>query len=291
MMKKKKKNKNTPLSILIFLCFILVALLSSSHHARDQIKTWVHTKKTGERSLASMGNTPTASHQAVIIIRHAQDKDVKTLPVSEWQKPADQPIIKDLPDGALINGVLPKSKTVNYLQFRLTPEGLQAAERFASIIPKLLEDENEFGFKFKKLSHAIVKDPRPLEHTTSTPFETAYPLIIAERIRNIGLEMNPSRLSRYTTDQIEGSLLICWDVEGLWSKKLSNNQRELHPVPDSILEIENRKFNIPNDRILGPPKTGVSIYLYSMNNGIGQLRVFNMDQSNRGYTKVWQYPF
>ena len=153
---------------------------------------------------------------AIIVIRHGDD--LSTPPA--W--PA-----------YVVSYTLPNGKNVNVPHHGLKQDGIDRANLLSTIIPKWLSDNG-----YSPIARVITKDPTSLDYTPN-PFETIYPTIKQSSINDVVLLQSLSDIQKsISNNQIsssEGSTIICWDVEGMWSPKDSSGNHTENPLPNSIL--------------------------------------------------------
>ena len=101
------------------------------------------------------------------------------------------------------------------------------------------------------LQKLLLLDPRPRGNTPN-PFDTIFPFINTSNVRNVQLLTNiPSKSDLTPTD---GSIVVCWDREGLWGDSNS-------PVPNNhtILSKLSSMYSV---RTTNYPVKGKTIYVY-----------------------------
>lgn len=249
MMDINEKKKLNFIDIFLIICLLLL-LVYVAHLTLSYIAPNLY-----EQEFFSTKGT-------IILIRHAQDKD----------DPYNTPRNVTLPNGIKIN----------YIQDRLSTEGKDAANKFVTVISKLVND-----LKIPQISKVFVKDPR-IQPTTPNPFDTALPFIQQKNIMNVifaGSPISPSvsidDISRLISDG--GTTLISWDAEGIWGG--SGGSRPLHPANNSLIYYLDSLYGIDNSIVPGPPEKGKTIYVYR--GDINKLQIYNMNQSNVTY---YSYP-
>lgn len=199
--------------------------------------------------------------KAIIVVRHSLDVDDKaTPPRCPPKPPCDWHFDKD---GYVKK--LPNGEDVKYYQEGLSTEGIEQADGLALVLPKIVEN-----LKLAPIEKVITKDPRSFD-ATPNPFNTIYPLIINENIKDVDLTTK----SNIDYSLENGSVVICWDREGLWGDK-----EEKQPNEDSILKHLNSMYNV--SKIDGPPVKGSTIYVYRE---MGSVDVYNLKMNPVRYEK------
>lgn len=154
--------------------------------------------------------------RSIIVLRHADDLS------GSWPSSSD---VFTLPNGV----------HVPVPQHGLSPAGVARAKLLPSVIPKWMRASN-----FGPIGRVITKDPSKLEYTPN-PFDTIYPTIQAQRVMDVVLLPGLSDLQKLMSDfsrsfPSTGSLIICWDAEGIWGPKNATGNRPASPIPGSILD-------------------------------------------------------
>lgn len=152
--------------------------------------------------------------QAIIVMRHADD-----LP-SNW------PLSSEV-------DILPNGVTVKVPQHGLTQAGFDRAALLGNILQPWISNT------FADVTRVITKDPQLLSETPN-PFDTIWPFINNTKVMDVqllsGLSDIQALLNSNNVMPSEGSVFICWDVEGMWSPKDSHGNRSSSPLPGSILD-------------------------------------------------------
>ena len=185
--------------------------------------------------------------EAIIVIRHSIDDD-NNRPIN------DEDNTYTLPNSQIITP---------YYENSLTPEGKCASENYVIILNKIISD-----LGLSTINRVVIKDPEIQEKSSNT-FFTALPFINNNKIQDVRLrtsiedESGNEILDLEDDDLItkNGSILVCWSQETLWSEKDENDDRKEQPDDTSILGILNNTYNI-SCNIQGPPRKGVTIYIY-----------------------------
>ena len=178
--------------------------------------------------------------QSIIIIRHADDLD------SDW------PLSSDV-------FTLPSGDSIEVPQHGLTDEGFARARLLATAIPQWTTANG-----IDSITRVITKDPSLLTETPN-PFDTIRPFIMAQNIMDVELLPDlPTLTVIFKNNQLlpsYGSLLICWDAEGIWGDKI-NGKRPPVPAFNSILGMLKSTTKIDDNSY--PEKAGT---IYSYTNG------------------------
>lgn len=175
--------------------------------------------------------------RSIIVIRHADDL------TGSWPSSSD---VVTLPNGV----------RVPVPQHGLSPAGVIRAKLLPSVIPKWMKASN-----FGTIGRVITKDPSKLEYTPN-PFDTIYPTIQAQRVMGVVLLPGLSDLQKVMSDPTKlfpstGSLLICWDAEGIWGPKDASGNRPVSPIPGSILDT------LSGTPVTTYPLKGTTLYAFT----------------------------
>lgn len=154
--------------------------------------------------------------RAIIVVRHADDLS------GGWPLSSD---VFTLPNGV----------RVPVPQHGLSAAGFTRAKLLPSVIPKWATASG-----FGSIGRVITKDPSKLAYTPN-PFDTIYPTLQAQQVMDVVLLPGLSDLQKVMADPTQlfpttGSLLICWDAEGMWGPKDASGNRPPSPIAGSILD-------------------------------------------------------
>ena len=175
--------------------------------------------------------------RAIIVIRHGDDLS------GGWPLSAD---VFTLPNGV----------RVPVPQHGLSSAGFTRARLLPSVIPKWMTASN-----FGSIGRVITKDPSKLAYTPN-PFDTIYPTIQAQRVMDVVLLPGLTDLQKRMADSTQlfpttGSLLICWDAEGIWGSKDASGNRPTSPVKGSILDT------LSTTTVMSYPVKGTTLYAFT----------------------------
>jgi hypothetical protein len=189
------------------------------------------------------------SVQTIMVIRHGDDL------TNNWPKSSD---VYTLPSG----------QTVATPQHGLTQAGFARAQLLSTAIPAYIANKN-----FAPVTRVITKDPRSLSYTPN-PFDTIRPFIMSQSVKDVELIVDLNTLTPLIqNNQIlptNGSVVICWDVEGMWGPKV-NNVRPINPLSSSILGMLKSQMKIDGNNY---PQKGGTLYCFNNPvNGIYHLTI------------------
>ena len=219
------------------------------------------SKCSGITGSCDMGNVEKNSNKKIIIIRHGQDKD-----------PADSYYDHG---GKKFKAYLPNNSTKEYGLQWLSDIGCEQAEAYAIALPKFIKQQ-----KYSPVVKVFTQDPDPFGET-SNPMRTIYDFIINCDIQDVEFNHPPGdNLSSYTTDDIEGSVVMCFT-----SQVINGNHKQHYQEKGSILYNIKKKMGI-TDNLKGPPGKGTSIYVISSN---GKVEYFNLDTPSKTIVSGWKY--
>lgn len=177
---------------------------------------------------------------------------------------------------------MPSGEDIKYYLKGLSYEGEVAAKSYAEVLPKLVSD-----LGIADVGRVIAKDPRP-DGATPNPFDTIYPFIARTGVKDVRL---PSEAAAAKGDvfpnDATGSIVVSFDVEGLWSPKQSDGSRTRQPDSNSLLHFLNDKYNIDGD-MAGPPRKGKTMYVYR---GKGKMEVYTMHQDTDATNSYYRAGF
>jgi hypothetical protein len=187
-------------------------------------------------------------YKAIIVIRHADDNGPQDYIIKRSAK-------------------LPNGKTIEYTQKRLSKNGKAASDKYATVLPKRV---NDLGLA--SIKRVIVKEPPTAKNNYSTspnPFDTVYPFISVNNIMNVTLISSKYIDNFPNMDEGSGSVLICWDKEGMYE-----NNYGLPPSKNSILYKLDKMYNVTGN-ISFPILGDYVVYVYDEN----RLRVYSFDMT------------
>lgn len=175
--------------------------------------------------------------RAIIVLRHAEDLS------GGWPLSSD---VFTLPDGV----------RVPVPQHGLSSAGFTRAKLLPSVIPKWMTASG-----FGPIGRVITKDPSKLAYTPN-PFDTIYPTLQAQRVMDVVLLPGLTDLQKRMADSTQlfpttGSLLICWDAEGMWGPKDASGNRPVSPIAGSILDT------LSATTVTSYPVKGTTLYAFT----------------------------